>query len=128
MAWGAICLPKTRQRPISVPPLARAGVAEAARFGQLSVLAQRRVLSRWNWLMIPLMRTTLLRTCPMVRLSSSKEKTSITPTTRHLPRLQVRHQQRRSRRHLHGPCRRQSRGRRHRLRSRGRRRGRGIRR
>ena len=106
--------------------LSRAGVAEAARFGQLSVLAQRRVLSRWNWLMIPLMRTTL-SPCLMVRLSSSKEKTSITPTTRHLPRLQVRHQQRR-RRYLHDLWRRRSRDRRRRLRIRGRRRGRGYRR
>ena len=64
----------------------------------------------------------------MLCLSSSKEKTSITPTTRHLPRLQVRHQQRRSRRHLHDPCRRQSRDRHQRLRSRGRRRGRDYRR
>ena len=38
------CPPKTRQRPI-LCRLSRAGVAEAARFGQLSVLAQRRVLA-----------------------------------------------------------------------------------
>ena len=108
MAWGAaICLPKTRQRPISCRRRAPWLRAEAAHFGQVSVLAQRRVLLRWNWLMIPSMTT--LR-------------------TRHLPRLQQVHHQRRRRRHLHGPCRRRSRNRHQRLRSHGRRRGRDYRR
>ena len=71
MAWGEGILSAENPSKTNLCRLSRAGVAEAARFGQLSVLAQRRVLPRWNWMMIPSMTT--LR-------------------TRHLPRLQVRHQ------------------------------------